>query len=96
MELHITQTKENLLLKRKEISGKLLFTGKTPSYAEVADALASKLSVGKEVIALQHVYTLFGKQEATFKVNVYTSSDILKHIEPKVKEKKTAAAAEKK
>ena len=73
-----------------------MFAGKTPSYAEVTDALVSKLGVGKEVIALQHVYTLFGKQEATFEVNVYSSAELLKRIEPKVKEKKTAAPAEKK
>lgn len=96
MELHITQTKENLLLKRKEITGKIVFVGKTPSYNEVTDALASKIGCGKDVIALQHVYTLFGKQEATFEVNVYSSAEMQKRIEPKVKEKKSAAPAEKK
>jgi len=94
MDITITNTKENPLLNRKEITADMSFTGKTPSYPEVITALAAKLGVGKEVIAVQHVYTSFGATKAKIMTHVYKTAEDLKAIEPKVKEKKTAPTAE--
>ncbi len=94
MEMTITNTKENKLLSRKEITAHIKFSGKTPSYPEVTEALVAKAGASKEHIALQHVYTKFGAQEATVHARVYKTADDLKNFEPKVKEKKTATPAE--
>ena len=93
MELSTTE-KYNPLLERKEITGQLSFTGKTPSNQEVTDLLASKLGVAKETIAVKHVYTKFGTTTATVHAYAYSTPEQLLNVEPKKKEKKTAKPAE--
>ena len=96
MDLTLGATKDNPLLNRKELTADISFTGKTPSYPEVTDALAQKLGVAKDVVAVQHVYTAFGATKAKVLAHVYKTAEDLKKIEPKIKEKKSAAPAAKK
>lgn len=95
MEISLT-TKENPLLERKEITGELTFTGKTPSNQEVTETLSTKLGVAKETIAVKHVYTKFGETKAIVHAYAYSSPEQLAKVEPKKKEKKAAAPAEQK
>ena len=80
MELAIEKTDENPYLQRKEVHGKVTFTGATPSNKQFADALATKLSSKADAIAVQHIYTSFGSQQATFEAHVYVSKEQLEKV----------------
>jgi ribosomal protein S24E len=89
VELKISKRNENKLLSREEIEGELEFVNSaTPNYDTVKKALADKLKVAEDCIALQHIYTSFGSSKGTFEARVYASKDILARVEPKKKEKK--------
>lgn len=96
MDITIGKTLENTYLQRKEVHGKISFTGATPSQKQVADALATKLGVKADAIFIVHVFTDFGAQAAAFEAHVYSSKDQLNKIVKlgtKAKEKNAKAAA---
>lgn len=80
MDITIEKTNENPYLQRKEVQGKITFTGATPSQKQVVDAVATKLNVKPETIFVQHVYTSFGSQSAAFEVHVYATKEQLEKI----------------
>jgi small subunit ribosomal protein S24e len=88
MELTIKEEKNNPYLKRKEIMGEIIFTGKTPSKEETIKKIAETTKTKEEQIAIKHIYTAFGKEKAKFTAYVYETEEIKKKIEPKQKEKK--------
>lgn len=92
MELAVKNEKENSLLGRKEVTGTLAFSEKTPSNKEVAEALAKKFGVPSEQVAVKHIYGSFGGITGTFEAHVYTSKELLLKVEPKKKEKAAGAA----
>lgn len=99
MELSIDKTNENPYLQRKEVHGKVVFTGATPSNKQLADALATKLGTKADVISVKHIYTSFGSQQATFEAHAYKSKEQLEKVVrlgTKAKEKlgKASPAAE--
>ena len=96
MDISITTTTENQLLKRIEFKGTLTFTGATPAYPQIRQALATQLKVKEDVIAIKQVLTSFGATQATFTAYVYETVDQLVKIEPKIKAKKEKKAAEEK
>lgn len=90
MELTIDATKENPFVKRKEIKGKISFTGATPAYKQVIDAISAKTGVKPEAINVVHVYTSFGAQTASFEAEVYPNREQLEkyvRLGKKAKEK---------
>lgn len=87
MDLNTTEKKENNLLERTEIKGTITFTGPTPSYPHIKQALAVHLKVTEDVIAIKQVLTTFGASTATFSANIYKTAEQLTKIEPKVKVK---------
>ena len=98
MDITVEKTNENPYLQRKEVHGKVSFTGSTPSNKQFADALATKLGVKADAIAVQHIFTTFGAQAATFEAHVYANKEALDKVVKlgkKAKEKiaKGAAAA---
>lgn len=88
MQLTIDKTKENLFLHRREISGKIIFEGATPSNKEVMESLAKKLSVEVAAIALKNIYNLFSRQEATFEAMVYKDIKGKEAVEKKTPQEK--------
>jgi ribosomal protein S24E len=95
MELTIDKTNENPYLQRKEVHGKVSFTGATPSQKQVADALATKLGAKADAMFVAHVFTSFGAQTATFEVHVYPGKEQLEKVVKlgkKAKEKLAKAA----
>jgi len=92
MELSITQQKENPLLSRTEVLGKLTFEQSTPSNSEVQKSLASKLKVNEQLIVIKKIGTTFGSRTASLNVFVYKDETSLNRIEPPLGKK----AAEKK
>lgn len=93
MELKVTKEQKQPLLKRVYVEAELHFPGKaTPSNADVAKALADRMSSAADAIAVRHIFTDFGKNEACVEAFVYESKDLLDKTEAKHKDKKAAAA----
>ncbi len=99
MEITISAKNNNGLLGRAELNGTISFTGATPAYPQIKQALATQLKVKEDVVALKQVLTEFGATRAKFFAHVYETAEQLQKIEPKVKakkDKKAEAPAEKK
>ena len=96
MQLTITEKKENKLLDRIEIEGKLVFSGPTPSKMLLSEALAKKLSIELPLIVIKKLLTNFGAQEADFSAVAYNKADSKKSIEVLTKHMKKKAAEEEK
>ncbi|MBI2654476.1 hypothetical protein HYX02_06750 [Candidatus Woesearchaeota archaeon] len=96
MQLNIANKKEEPLLSRTMVRATLEFEKATPSYAEVAALLASQLKADEKLIAIRHIYNSFGARKADVIAYVYSDENKKQLIEPKLKEKKNKAAAEKK
>ena len=93
MELKIVTQKDNLLLHRKEIHAHISFDKATPSNADVAKHLATKLSAHEDVIVMKHIHGGFGKNVAHVEAYIYDSKEQKMKIEPKIKVKAVAGAA---
>jgi len=97
MDIAIDKTSENPFLQRKEVHGKVTFTGATPSQKQLADSLATKLSAKSDAIFVQHIYSSFGAQQAKFEAHVYPSKELLDKVVrlgKKAKEKLAGKAPE--
>ncbi len=84
MEIKITATKENPLLKRKEIQFKIEHgpQSKTPGRLEVRKAIAAELKLGEEVVFVKNMRTLTGTGTAVGHANVYETAAQGKLVEP--------------
>ena len=84
MELKILSEKENLLLKRKEVSFQVEHkqTGGTPQRQEVKDSLAAALKKDSSLVFVKKLETKTGTQTAVGVANVYDSMDQARLIEP--------------
>lgn len=91
MDLSTLEKKEAPLLSRTEITGEIAFSGKTPSFAELKQALSKSLKLEEPLIVIKSIYNEFGKQKARFTAYIYKDAASLKKIEPKIKEKKAKA-----
>ena len=96
MEITVETARENPCVQRKEVKGRIVFVGATPSNRQVADALAVKMNVKPEVINMVHIYTSFGSQSAVFEAEVYKDRARLEkfvRIDKKAAEKIAKAGA---
>ncbi|MBS3116133.1 hypothetical protein J4421_00900 [Candidatus Woesearchaeota archaeon] len=100
MQLTITEKKENLLLHRLEIKGKVQFQGVTPANKDTAEELAKH--VNGEVV-MKRIHTLFSHQDAEFAAYVYETKEardkteqITSHLRKKQEEAKKAEEGAKK
>ena len=84
MEVKIVSSKDNPLLKRKEVN----FTiehgpqGKTPGRLEVKKALAAELKLGDELVFVQSMKTLTGTSTAVGSANAYEKVEQANLVEP--------------
>ena len=85
MELIVKNEKENGLLGRKEVTGTLAFSERTPSNKEVTEALSKKFNVPTEHVTVKHIYGSFGGITGTFDAHIYSSKEQMKKIEPKTR-----------
>ncbi len=84
MELKITTDEIQKLLDRRNITGKLHFSGKTtPSRMWLIEKVAKKLKVEKNLIVIKEIKTIFGSNTADFEVHIYDSLEKKDRIEPK-------------
>ena len=94
MQINVTNKKDEPLLSRTMVSATLEFEKSTPTYAEVASALASNLKSDEKLIAIRHVYNHFGVKKADVVAYVYSDEQKKQFIEPKLKVKAGKAAKE--
>jgi len=88
------EMKEQKLLSRKRVTLDVPFEKATLPYPEIKKRIAAELKVSEDVIAVQHVYTAFGKRQAKVIANVYDNKEALAKFEPKVKVEKKPVEGE--
>jgi ribosomal protein S24E len=84
MQVKIESTKDNPLLKRKEV-GFTIIQGpkeKTPQRLEVKKAVATEMKLGDEVVFVKRMRTKTGTNITEGVANVYQSVDQAKLVEP--------------
>lgn len=84
MEIKIVSTKENPLLKRKEV-GFTIIQGpkeKTPQRIDAKRAVANEMQVADSVVFIKHMRTVTGTQTTKGFANIYQSVDQAKLVEP--------------
>ena len=84
MQIKIESTKDNPLLKRKEVVF-TIFSGpkeKTPQRLEVKKALAIEMKIGDEVVFVKRMHTKTGTSITQGDANVYQSVAQARIVEP--------------
>ena len=94
MQINVTNKKEEPLLSRTMVKATLEFEKATPSYQEVSAFLATHLKTDEKLIAIRHIYTLFGSKKAEVIAYAYSDENKKQFAEPKIKEKKEKKAKE--
>lgn len=79
MELQIIKDKTNPILKRREISLKVK-DKVTSSRIELKNKLAATLNSKPELIVVEHLNTIFGKQEMIGTAHIYQTDERLKQL----------------
>jgi small subunit ribosomal protein S24e len=79
MEIQIIQDKTNSLLKRREISVSVK-NKTTASRIELKNKLAALLNSKPELIVIEHLGTIYGKQEMMAKACLYQTEERLKQL----------------
>jgi len=84
MEVKIVSTKENPLLKRKEVDFRVEYgpKGKTPARLEVKRAIAAELKINEELVFVKRMQTMTGTNTAVGIANVYETAEQANFIEP--------------
>ena len=96
MELKITKKKENPLLFRAEAEAEAIFFKEpTPKTEDVRKKIASMEKANENLVVVKSIYTSFGAGKAKVLAYIYKSEEDLKKIEPKKKETKAKAEAQK-
>jgi small subunit ribosomal protein S24e len=84
MKIEISEKVENPLLQRTEIKFKVDHSsGPTPKRLEVRAQLAGQLGVPEEVVIIDKVASMYGRQAASGIARVYSSRQGLEELEPK-------------
>lgn len=97
MNIEKVDEKENPLLLRKEINFKITYDKeKSPSKEEVKKLLINTLKCDENLIVLNKINQIFGKNEARVNLYLYNNIENLKKIEKKKKVKKEHAKKESK
>jgi len=79
MEVQVLSNKENKFLRRNEIRAVVRHAGsQTPKRAEVREALAKALSVPKELLVIDSMHSLYGRNETTVYAKRYIDKEALK------------------
>jgi small subunit ribosomal protein S24e len=96
MEIRIVSTKENPLLKRKEVDFRVEQDprGKTPARLEVKKALAAELKMKEEIVFIKKMRTLTGTSTAVGIANAYETVEQAKFIEPEYIRKRNSPPEE--
>jgi small subunit ribosomal protein S24e len=84
MKIEISEKVENPLLQRMEIKFKVDHShGPTPKRLDVRAQLAGQLGVPEEVVIIDKLASMYGRQVASGIARVYSSRQELEELEPK-------------
>jgi small subunit ribosomal protein S24e len=84
MKIEISEKVENQLLQRTEIKFKVDHSnGPTPKRLDVRAQLAGQLGVPEEVVIIDKLASMYGRQVASGIARVYSSRQGLEELEPK-------------
>jgi len=81
MDISIIEEKNNTLLNRKELKFNVTFEGPTPARNDVKSKLAAMLNVPIELLIVQGMRNMFGKQELSGYARVYEDASRMKEVE---------------
>ena len=98
MEVKIVSTKENPLLKRKEVDFRVEqdATVQTPNRLDVQKALASKLKMKEELVFVKEMQTMTGTHTTLGNATAYETVEQAKFIEPEYIRKRNSSQEESK
>jgi ribosomal protein S24E len=84
MQVKIESTKDNPLLKRKEVRFTIIQGSKekTPQRLEVKKVLAAEMKIGDEVVFVKRMHTKTGTNITQGDANVYQNAAQAKLVEP--------------
>jgi small subunit ribosomal protein S24e len=84
MQINIESTKDNPLLKRKEVFFTIIQgpKEKTPQRLEVKKAIAIEMKIGDDVVFVKRMHTKTGTSITQGDANVYQSAAQAKIVEP--------------
>jgi small subunit ribosomal protein S24e len=96
MEVKIVSTKENPLLKRKEVDFRVEqdATVQTPNRLDVKKALATKLKVNEELVFVKKMQTMTGTHTTVGNATAYETVEQAKFIEPEYIRKRNSPPEE--
>ncbi|MFH1721890.1 MAG: hypothetical protein ABH950_04725 [Candidatus Altiarchaeota archaeon] len=94
MKIEIVSEQENPLLGRKEVKFTMSYSGATPKRDEIKKELVNKLSVKENLTILDHVKSIYGKQQVEGYVKAYKDKESME-IEPEHKIKRNFGQKEK-
>ena len=96
MEVRIVSTKENPLLKRKEVDFRVEHDpkGKTPSRLDVKKAIAAEMKINEEMVFVKRLRTMTGTNTAAGIANVYETVEQANFIEPEYIRKRNSPPKE--
>lgn len=80
MKIKILSRKDNPLLWREEIEGKVIYEEGTPKKEELVSFLAKELGVDKELVSVK-TRQKFGVKEIDISVMVYASKEKMEKVE---------------
>jgi ribosomal protein S24E len=84
MNITIEKQHDNALLKRKEVTAKVIFEGNTtPSRTDIQKAIAKKADDKPELVMVQQILTQFGNASAKIFAHIYADEESLKILERK-------------
>ena len=96
MEIRIDEREENPLMEREEVQFQVEHkNSSTPSRAKVIESLATTLEKSEDLIIIDKIVTLHGRQVASGSARVYESEGKLKQLEPGFLTKRTEESREK-
>ncbi len=88
--------KVNPLLQRTEVMGDVLYEGATPTNVQIADVVARALHTEPAFVAVNHIYSRYGYQQASVSAFVYASAEARAKAERLTPTQKKKLAEEKK
>lgn len=84
MKVEIAEKVENPLLRRTEVKFRVDHSGgPTPKRLDVRAQLASQLGVPEELVVIDKLASMYGRQMASGMARVYGSREWLEQLEPK-------------
>jgi small subunit ribosomal protein S24e len=94
MDINITEDRNNAILNRREVNFNVTFEGVTPSRKDVKLRLAAMLNSPAELVIVQSIDNMFGKQQAAGYAKIYGDEGVMKSTEKEYMIKRNELPAE--